>query len=587
VGTFDADFDVKITLGPATRKLRLLTLKGSTTRTRGSKAWSVREPTYDTLPPFQMKDWSWGGGLLQFTPQTDRPGHTLRYSDGFGVDTSDGIAKHGPLVTNVGAPLAEAPLDAVVLGTKFWILTQSHLYSWDGTTLKDEWTNGSADNKGIEVYKNRIFISAYGANYYWTPGTGAPITVTTTAIPASIFLAINTQLWRMYSGNLISSSEDPEAVAPTWTTGIVAGDGDTVTNLFSVAGLLGIATYSSLYVVNSNLESLELNKVLRYKRSSLAFCVKSESGGDVWFSDRFAVTRLLVGSTDSFVIRPEGPFLSWDERPVTTPFNAGYILGICQDVAAVYIAVTRGAYLYVYKGVPVTADIYVWTPVVRVSGASANYLCAVAQLSGDSYSYVYFSVNKQLKRFPTTWSTYCPDWELETPYFTANEETVAKLWHKIRVYLERQANTTVTVYYRLDNTAAWTQFGTSAMHDDGYNYISLPATPLAGRRFQLKFAGNTTNSANKVDLQSFALDGMIKPDRAALFDFTVIADNKGDADFLVTLRTDATRHVAVVDRFGVTRTMYVLPGYPIETEDMDEARQEPVRVYQIVGLEVI
>ena len=73
---------------------------------------------------------------------------------------------------------------------------------------------------------------------------------------------------------------------------------------------------------------------------------------------------------------------------------------------------------------------------------------------------------------------------------------------------------------------------------------------------------------------------------ARLFQFTVIADSKTEADFLYSLRTDTDSFITITDRFGTDRTAFVLPGFPVEIETMDEPLHEPVRAYQIMAQEV-
>ena len=101
------DFDIKLNDGTNTRRFRLI-------QEGGAKLWSVTEQppspaiegrenvAPEELLLFEQRDWSWGIGLTRPTPQTQRPGHFLRYADGFNIDTTEpGSVKHGPEIATV------------------------------------------------------------------------------------------------------------------------------------------------------------------------------------------------------------------------------------------------------------------------------------------------------------------------------------------------------------------------------------------------------------------------------------------------------------------------------------------------------
>ncbi len=609
--TFDGDFDVKIALDGTTHKFRLL-------RTREGKAWSVREAppsprlanaasAKEGLPPerllpFEAEDWSWGTGLLRYTPQFQRPGHVLRYSDGFGIDTSQvGQVRHGPLTSNVGSALAATPIQSLLFDNKVWFLTNEHLYNWTGSSLTLFWTNADgALNLSMEVHGANLFVATSffsgspGANrYYFTNGTGAPAarnrdsndhSSETGANITTLSLAGN--LWRAYATNQIASSNDPEAASPAWGNVLEVGDGDAITNLYSISGLLGVATQSTLYVIDADNNVIELNKALRTRRSANAFTIKAESGSDVWFSDGVSTYRVVSESFEVFDIRLGGPFHSTDEVPITSPeAGEGTIDAIAQDIDAVYIVASRGGDVYVYKGVEIARGILVWSPLVKETSTTSNF-CVVAKMTGDSQAIVYFNSGTQVKKFDTVWTTYAASWELHTSFFTATLESWDKMWHKLRAFLDLDTNAKIIASYRVNRQTSFTLFASPGeMTADGNNELKV-TTPVAGKRIQLKFAGSTTNSSDAVHLLSFLLEGILRADHARLFQFTVVADSKTEADFLYSLRTDNDSFITITDRFGTARTAFVLPGFPVEIETMDEPLHEPVRAYQLMCQEV-
>ena len=502
-----ADYDVKITKGATTRKLRLL-------QTREGKAWSVQEipPTPQLalggsakegmpptqLLPFEMEDWSFGTGLLRFTPQTERPGHVLRYADGFGIDTSEvGIVRHGPrLLSDVGT-LAEAPIEARVFDDQIWFLTANRLYSWDGTTLKSEWDSGHATPpdttlKAMEIHSGEIIIAA-GTKYWHTDGTGSPITIDKDDVdwPADYLLTLGKQLWRAHTTNKISSSVDPTVADPVWLTDKDVGDGTAINNLYGLSGLLGVATQQTLYTIDSDFDSLELNKLLRTRRGTKAFSIKSESGTDVWFSDGKEITRVVAQGFEVWDIQRGGPFQGIDELPVSFPEpGTATIRAIVQDAAAPYIIVNRGSDAYVYKGKELSRSLFAWSPLLKDASVTPG-MAVLGKLSGDSAPIIYYNDGATIKRFSTEWTTYVASWELHTPYFTASLESWDKMWHKVRAFLSKDDDAKLTVYYRINNVSGWTLFGsTGEMTSDGNNEISLSAA-LAGKRVQLRFVGST------------------------------------------------------------------------------------------------
>lgn len=587
----ESDWDVKITRGNTSRKFRLL-------NTREGKSWTVREVpmnfTLDSsvpeegerLLPFEMRDWSWGTGLDKFTPQSTRPGHRLRYFDGQNIDTSEpGIIRHGPEVTNVGSSLAENPIEALVFKDKVWFLTPSRLYNWNGTTLTEFWSGGGGANKHMEVFNNNLYV-AQGANYVHTDGVAAPTSHTDNA---DFFLALGKRMWRAYDTNQIASTEDPSVSLPTWANTFTAGEGDAITNLFSISGLLGFCTQSGLYIRDSDNESVELHKLLRTRRSANAFSRKSESGSDAWFSDGKTALRLTAEGFEIFDIRLDGPFHHIDERPINVNFSMQPQVGyISQDLESVYLIASRAdvAGFFIYKGVEINRGLFAWSPIAAFSGSAPNFI-HVAKLTSDTHPHVYFNSGTQLKRFSTHWSTYAPSWELITPRYDASQESISKIWYKLRAFLKKDTNAQVTVHYRLNNSTTWSLFGpTGIMNSDGNNEILIVDSPASGKSIQLRFTGTTTSNTHRVDLLSFVLEGLLRPDLQRIFDFIVVVENKGESDFLYNLRTDSTQFIQVEDRFGISRSAFIIPGFPSEQELFDEVRKEPMRAYRIVAQEV-
>ena len=571
----------------------------------GAKAWSVTEqppsPSIEgrenvapeELLTFEQRDWSWGIGLTRPTPQTQRPGHFLRYADGFNIDTTEpGQVKHGPEIASVGTLLLK-PLQAVVFDDKVWFLTTTHLYHWADPTLTLFWTNpDGAVNSEMEVLGSNLFVAASNTKIWHTDGTVAPVS---TAFAADHLLQLGQNLWRSFSTDQVSSSANPAAGSPTWTAGAAAGDTSQIQNLFSLSGLLGVATTSSLYIVtldaDSNIISTEINKALRARRTSGVYTVKAESGGDVWFSDGFNnVLRVVAQGFDVFDVRPAGPFRTTDELPITEPpFDPDDVSveAITQDIDAIYMIIQRVSDSYVYKGVEIARGVFAWSPIHKLTPAttSADFIAALGT-SSDLVPRVYFNDGTAVRSFATVWDEFNATWEFITIKFSATLLSTDKLWTILRGFIDRAStNAKITVFYRSDLDTAWTLFESPGeMTLNGNNELSLTA-PVANKEIQLRFVGSTTAAADRVDLLSFALEGYLRTDNRPIYDFTVISDTAGDATFLRGLRT-LGKFITLTDQFGLAHNVIILPGFPREVQVIDEALRRPVMGFQFLAKQV-
>lgn len=595
----NADFDIKLFDQTNTRKFRLV-------QEGNAKLWTVREQPpspavegRENVAPeeqllFEQRDWSWGIGLTRPTPQTQRPGHFLRYADGFNIDSTEpGQIKHGPEIASVGT-LAAVPLQALVFTDRVWFLTATHLYHWDDPTLTLFWTNpDGALNTEMEVLGANLFVAASNTKIWHTDGTAGP---TSTAFAATHLLQLGQNLWRSFDTDKVSSSSNPAAGSPTWTAGASAGDTSQIQNLFSMSGLLGVATTSSLYIVtldaDSNIISTEINKALRARRTSGVYTVKAESGGDVWFSDGFNnVLRVVAQGFDVFDVRPAGPFRTTDELPITEPdFDPDDVSveAIAQDIDAIYMVVQRVADSYIYKGVEIARGVFAWSPVHKLTPATvaADFVAALGT-SGDIVPRVYFNDGTAIRSFATIWDEYNATWEFITTKFSATLLNTDKLWNRIRGFIDRDndPNTKITVFFRENLDTTWTLFGADGeMTDNGNNEIQLTA-PISDKEIQLRFVGSTTDATEKVDLLGFALEGFLRTDNRPIYDFTVIADTPGDATFLRGLRT-VTQFITLTDQFGLTHNVIILPGFPEEIQIIDEAQHRPVMGFHFVAKQV-
>ena len=611
--TTKREWDVKITQNSVEHKLRLLVAEGK-------KAWQVAEappqpqiadaaasragfsPERDL--PFIMEDWSWGVGLDRFGSSNERA-QVFRYADGFGIDTTQsGSVLHGPLAESMGSTSSgQTPIQFMLFNDEVYILTTNKLYSiTSGGTLTERVDYGSVVCKRMAEFAGVLYIATdeSGAYRSWTGSVAASLSVTG---GASFFLAVQGSsapiLIRVYPDatttnvNKISTNPDPSDVAQWEVTGGDIGNGNTINSLFTISGFVFAATESTVYLLAADSAGatvpIELDKRMGTRKSTNAFSIFAESGSDAWLSDGDDIFRIVAEGFETYDIRADGPFRSFDGKPINAAIS-GTVKSMSQDIDAVYICVDRGSDIYIYKGVEQSRGTYAWTPLAKYTGTNAA--SGVFKTTAEADPFIYVGNTLEILRYKTrSWSTYTPTWELETSQFTATLETWDKIWFGIQAFLKLSGATAkVEVAYKLNNTAGYTDFDDSVasnndMTADEFNELKL-AAPINGKKIRLKFTGTNSTNTHFANLRSFNLSGILRPVRKAVFDFTVVADTVTEVTFLNLLRTDNTRLFTIKDRFDVDRSAFMLPGFPIEQELFDEARKEPVRTYRIVAQEV-
>ncbi len=608
--TSKKNWDIKIDQGGTSHLFRLL-------QAENRKAWRVAEvppnPQIETSAasrsgfnpnselPFIMEDWYWGVGLERFGSQDDR-GHLLRYAEGFGIDTTEpGIARHGPLIETQGSTgVGETILGFILFQNKVYLRSAQKLFAIESGAPVEKVDFGGGATTSMAVFGDKLYISTQISGKYsqWDGSTHTELTVTD---GSERFLSIQGAnapiLVRVINNNFISTSSDPTDVSSWDTPGVKVGEGDAINNLFTVSGFLFAGTTSTLYLLATDADGvstpIEIDKRLATRRSTNSWSVKAESGSDVWLSDQETIYRLVAQGFEEFDMQPAGPFRSFDVRPVTLPegFNLQGITAMAQDLDSVYVLVTANSELTIYKGQEIIRGIFNWCPWAQYTLTASPIGAEVIKLTTDADAYLYFADGVDVKRFRTkNWTTFAATWELITPQFTATLESWDKMWTRISSFITLTGTAKLEIAYRLNNATAFTDFddavaGNNDMTVTGFNELKL-AAPINGKKIQLRLRGSNSSSADKVDLRSFNLTGLLRPERKPVFDFTVIADKVIETTFLNALRTDVTQFITITDRFDVGRTAFILPGFPVEEELFDEARKEPVRTYRIVAQEV-
>lgn len=602
----DASFDIKLTLGATSTQFRLL-------QQNGRKLWTVMETpaiprigadslVQEGLSPisdmnYHQSDWVWGVGMTYLGPSPDRPGHLHRYASGENIDTTEpGIVKHGPdAIGGVKLTTLDNPaFKMLMFSDSVWFLTSSSLYEWNGTTVNQRWNPGGGEVLlDMEVWgTNLVLATDFGSGrYYVTDGSTFPPTAKTLTGATNIFKLltlqgnINSIMHFAHDNNDITPSSDPITPA-TPGTKITVGGGEDITNMFTISGLLFVATESTIFTVDIDDRIIELDKTLRTQRSTSAFSVSSDSGTEAWLTSGLDInaTRIVGVALDSFDIRTDGPAFSTDQLPMGDDFMTGDIEGIAHGGDALYISkeIPGGSDNIIFKGREIVRGQLVWTPFIRYAGPTEAI--GVFRMSGDPRPNIYIGSGNDIFAYETKeFGLFADDWQMITPFLNGRVPHIDKFVHSLNAILDKDANAKIVVSYRTKPGDSFTLFGsTGELNTDGHNEIVL-STPIVSKQIQLKFAGTTSSGTHKVDLRSYTLEGFLRPELKRVFQFTIIADTKTEIDFIYSLRTDITKFITIRDRFGTDHTAFLLPGFPIEHEVVDESRRKPVRVYQIVA----
>ncbi len=609
------DWDIKLNDGTDTRRFRLL-------RTKDGLAWRVSEQpvtprvednaaalSFESLPAermlsFAMDNWSWGVGLNEFVAGATDVGSRARLWKGFNVDvTTPNRIRHGPERQVVGTLLA-TPIQYIFFDSKVYIITASHLYSYNGTSLVLE-TTQSGFVRGAAVFAGKLYVPRGPGTVYSTWDGSSFVTAPTPTDPGGAskkiiqFAVVGNRLWAAHDDNRVSfineTSTDWEK--GSLTAGIRVGDGGSITNLFSISGLLFIATESSIFVQDNDFVSHDLAKHFKTSPSVTNFNHLAESGGEAYISNGYNENLLRITASDfeTFVIQEASPMLDLARRPVNADRKdiASSLFGVGLDQKHIILRASLTDGSWVYKGTERGGGVISWSPLQKMSQSAAGQPIGVFKTSGDDAMYCYIADSAGLTslhrvpidRWPNTHVDYASTWEAVTPFFNANLPTWDKVWWRLKVIAEKVGagvGAVLTIKARIDDDAGTTTIGTVGNTDASGEYtFALPNT-FAGRRVQLFFSGTSGNAdQDGVDLIAFSLEGIIKPEYLPVTDFTVVATNKAEADFIKGLRTK-TVAITLTDRFDADKSVFVIPGTPVELELIDEVLHNPVRAYRIL-----
>ncbi|KKN71172.1 hypothetical protein LCGC14_0423350 [marine sediment metagenome] len=567
---------------------------------------------------FAQSNWEWGDGMHIFTG--NEPGMSQRIEAGVNCDTSvSRRIRHGPELIAVGAgTINRHGLQHIYYEDKVYLLTSTELYSWDDTTLATENAAGAGSFKQCVEYEGVLYIARGGATTYSTwNGTTLEAGATPNGSPADpggankkiiFFAKQGNRLWAAYDDNTISFISAVGASA--WEEAISVGSGKPITNLFVVSGLLFIATEEDIFVLDSAFVPHEIDQNWRSAPSSNNFKHAATTGGQAWLANAYFpdLFRLVASGFEEFNILPSSPRFSSRRRPVNFKdlINLRQLFGIDTTFDAVYVHMEVTALAptgglpkghYVLKGVDKGGSEIAWTTLAQFSAPTdtVGESLGVLRLPGEGAAFAYMTVEASsvftwrrvpVEDWPATSDSadYATSWSVFTPYFDAGLPTWDKVWWRLRTIVEKVgagSTATLQILAREDGVNVFTSIGTVASGEDGVKTFAVPET-FVGKKIQLAFTGTVGNSnLDGVDLLSFSLEGILKPENVPLYDFTVVTTNRGEADFLKDLRSNSEA-ITLTDRFDSAKSVFVIPGFPVELELFDDILKQPVRAYHFL-----
>lgn len=582
---------IKLTITPnsgsATTKELTLARERGTTGACLFRSYEVnQEGGRPDKPLFDQRDWSGGFGQGNFTDET-------RYSAGSNIDTTQtGQIFLGPLINSTtihgGGNLGAAPVDFELFGSTLYVATATKIYSW--STGDAHWdlkkTYSTGDNiTDLHSFGGYLFVGRGASTAYDYTSDGANYTTSTLTdgyangfLTAPAGAGTTMILWKWKTPNQIAS-HSTGLNGTQWTTAAYIGDsGYNITNLLLPHDNLFVGKVDNLYHYDSDGKSYPLMPELRCAQSTNNFKSTTYWQGSAYFSLGSRVGEVTAYSSFDNV----GPLDHLEHISQT-----GSCVALTSDRDWVYAFMQEGSNYICYKGRESLKDnalAWSWCPWANLSTNSVA-TATVCQFSGENpklwfgygsaAAYITLSDNP-----PADTYTYAASGYLETGWFDAG----ARDWNKLidAVLAEAKmssgamsATKNVTLSYATDDGTSFTQIDTAITTATMGSKKYTDTAPVAAKKVKFKIALATDSSSVTPIVKYFAAYGFIQPARVRLFDFTVFAEQgttgmtKDIRDFLIDGR-DSTSLITLVDRFGSSHYVRILPGYPQEIEMVNQ-----------------
>lgn len=601
--------------GSATKKELTLARERGTTGPCLFRSYDVAvDDQRHDLPIFSQSDWSGGMGDGNF-------GDPTRFCGGYCVNTEfPGQLFLGPLVTTTDVLNATVVSHCYFGSAWYALLSNGDIYKWNTTNshwdLAFDGASVSAHPQALCSHGGYMFV-ARGSNAYLYTNDGTNYTMATTAdkdatgfLSAPAATGIGTVLWKFgYSNNQIAS-HSTGLNGTEWSTPAYIGESsNVVTSLILHQDRLLVGTTWGLYHYDSDGATYKL--------------LGAENLSDPGYSGNFKYHTHLKGSTYFSMYNQIGELTGGNAFRYVEPtqFVEDYdlVLGKCEGLAAdqdnLYACFRPSGLLNslsrsnIYKGHEVASGdgtYWSWGHIAETPAGGYDVQgLFVSPALGSTHARLWWGGGDlasdyiQLPRYPIASSkifqsdtiTFTPTGYLETGWIDLGHRD----WYKLidSVLAEAKMNSgamSATKYVRLsyatDDSTSFTTIGditTATMGTKKY----IATAPVAAKKVKFRITLVTDSSSVTPIVKYFAAYGSVRPTRVRMFDFTVFAEQgqtgmtKDIRDFLIDGR-DSTTLVTLVDRFGASHYVRILPGYPQETELCNQEGKQVGIVMRVV-----
>jgi hypothetical protein len=580
---------ISLTVSSTTKELKLA--RGQNGACMFKSYEQAQDSQNHTVPFFEQKDWSGGMGEGNLTSSN-------RFSTGSCIDPMNkgqiclGAAQtHSTLHTG---NLASASVAFCTFGTTQFMVTLAGLvYSWGGTHW-DYLANISnltdAASCSLCVHGGYMFLSrGSGYPYLYSADGTTWTTATMTDHHANGFLTapsadgMSTNLWKFSSTNQIASSATG-LNGTEWTTPTYIGTAsDTINSIFLHNGLLLVGTNRGLYQYEPDGATSSLvgtDGLDSISTSAFNFMYPCSMNGSTYFGMHKRMAEITSGNVFRY-IEP----LAFSDNTKEAPF---WCKGLVTDGRYLYALGYTSTGCIIYKGRD-NGQSWGWTPWATCDSATIYGFISISSYgewyphrlwwgeldSGPLYYANYIDLipyDAETNDYYTPVQVYAAAGYLETGWIDLGHRD----WDKVldSVVAECRGDTaagiTVTISYYLDESTI-VQIDTAYAAATAGTKKYVDTAPVSAKKVKFRIALASNNTAKTPIVKYVAAYGSIRPPRVRFFEFTCYAEGGQTGmslalrDFLVTCR-DATTLVTLIDRFGASHSVRILPGYPIEEE---------------------
>lgn len=587
--------DIKLTIGSVTKELRLMTQDGS-------KLWKVSEisrslgahtgsSVFDSLSPdkelkLTITDWSGGMGQKYWESAN-------KYNFATGIDTmTPRELKAGVTWDNLRSLVSssETGVASTVFKGVQYFATNKSIYSVSGTAITTKKTYTTETITDICAFGDVLFVALGSSTAYQYSTDGTSYTASTLADNMAEFFKVtlagagSTQiLWKAKNPNELTSNTNGVNGGAAWTSPSYVGstDNDIVSLMVHNDNLL-IGKDDALYHLdNDGVAHIVLQASQGVPSSPKDFTKPVIHRGNLYFIYQHGIGEITAyNSFDTIGVRENS--LNPDDYALGAPMS------LASDgdwLYACYYMVYGSVYQLCFAGKENDSGEWEWHAFFYLSISSTSYGECMF-VSGD---YVWAIIKGYAEQTPvyslesTRTRQISGDRLLVTSWYDAGYPTWTKLIQSIE--LDCTSGTGgITIEYEADDAGSWTTYGSWTTTGDS---IEKKYKAVSYKKIRFRIKPLITTAV----IRSMTVHGQLRPERIKLFDFVVdVGDNrtrpaKTIRDFLDGGRT-STSTVTLVDRFGTSWDVVILPGYPEEIEVKDTTGKQSSLAMRIVAMEV-